>query len=129
MPAKITLITPPDIFQNDQESILFVDLTTEDQDAVIKYFTNVDYSINIYFYSGEANVPWLMHALSCSNYRYINLNNMSAITSYLIAYILSKQDVFYSIEDNSVAEIYSHINLNRVNNAIEFLKKVYSDNK
>jgi hypothetical protein len=129
MPAKITLITPPDIFQNDQESILFVDLTTEDQDAVIKYFTNVDYSINIYFYSGETNVPWLMHALSCSNYRYINLNNMSAITSYLIAYILSKQDVFYSIEDNSVAEIYSHINLNRVNNAIEFLKKVYSDNK
>ena len=69
-----------------------------------------------------------MHALSCSNYRYINLNNMSAITSYLIAYILSKQDVFYSVNDKSVAEIYSHINLNKVDSAIEFLKKVYGDN-
>jgi hypothetical protein len=129
MPAKITLITPPDIFQNDQESILFVDLNEGDQEAVIKWLTDVDYSLNIYFYSGDPNVPWLLHALSCSDYCYINLNNMSAITSYLIAYILSKQDVFYSVNDINVAEIYSHINLNRVSNSIEFLKKVYSDNK
>jgi len=129
MPAKITLITPPDIYQNDQESILFFDLTEKEQKDVVEWLQSVDHSINIYFYSGEPNITWILHALSCSDYRYVNVNNMSAVTSYLVSYILSKQNVFYSVDDLNVAEIFSHINLNKVSDAIEFLKKVYSDNK
>jgi hypothetical protein len=127
MAAKITLITPPDIFQNDVESVLFFDITEKEQDAVTQWLSTVDdLTINIYFYQGEPNVPWFLHALSCSNYKYVNLNNMSAVTGYLAGYILSKQGVFYSTSDVNVAELFSHINHNRVNDAVDFLKRVFS---
>jgi len=126
MPANITLVTPPDIYQNDQESILFFDLTEKEQDDVIHWLKNIDLSINIYFYQGEPNVAWVLHSLSSANFKYCNLNNMSAVTSYLAGYILSKSNVFYSTNDVNVAELYSHINLNRVTDAVDFLERIFS---
>lgn len=125
MSAKITLITPPDIYQNDQDSILLIDLSEEEQDTVSKWLANNPTAINIYFYQGETNIPWLLHALSCSNYKYINLNNMSAVSSYLAGYMLSKAGVFYSTSDTNVAELFSYINMNRVDDAVAFLERVF----
>jgi hypothetical protein len=127
--AKITLITPPDIYQNNQTSILFFDLSDKEQDQVVDYLTSIDDSINVYFYSGETNIPWLLHALSCSEFKYLNLNNMSAVTGYLAGYILSKPGVYYSTEDTNVAMLYNYINVNRVENAVIFLERVLSGKK
>jgi hypothetical protein len=129
MPAKITLITPPNIFQNDCLSVLFLDLTDVEQDEVSAWLVKEDINLNIYFYQGETNVPWVLHALSCADYKYINVNNWSAITSYLAGYILSKNNVFYSAEDISVADLYSYINNNRVKTAVDFLEQVFGGKK
>jgi len=129
MPAKITLITPPNIFQNDCLSVLFFDLTDAEQDEVSAWLVKEDINLNIYFYQGETNVPWVLHALSCADYKYINVNNWSAITSYLAGYILSKNNVFYSAEDISVADLYSYINNNRVKTAVDFLEQVFGGKK
>jgi hypothetical protein len=129
MPAKITLITPPNIFQNDCLSVLFFDLTDTEQDEVSAWLVKEDINLNIYFYQGETNVPWVLHALSCADYKYINVNNWSAITSYLAGYILSKNNVFYSAEDISVADLYSYINNNRVKTAVDFLEQVFGGKK
>lgn len=129
MPAKITLITPPNIFQNDCVSVLFFDLTDKEQDEVSAWLANADISINIYFYQGESNVPWVLHALSCTDYKYINVNNWSAVSSYLAGYILSKNNVFYSTTDTDVSELYSYINNNRVKNAVDFLEQVFGGKK
>lgn len=126
MPAKITLVTPPDIFENQQFSLLFIDIDQTDQDTVVDFFKNVDADLNLYFYNGENNVPWLFYALARSDYTFINIDNMSAITSYISGYILSKQGVFYKCQDINITEIYNHINLNKVNNIKDFLEKVYS---
>ena len=128
MTFKITLITPPDIYQNDQDSILFIDLTENEQDAVTAWFAaqNTTQHVNIYFYHGEPNVPWLLHSLACANYKYINLNNLSAVSSHLASYILSKSGVMYSVDDANVAELYSHINTNRVTDTIEFLERAFN---
>ena len=128
MTIKITLITPPDIFQNNQDSILFMGLTDIEQDHVSEWLASTDRvgNINIYFYSGEPNVDWLMHALAASTFRYIRLNNTSAITERLAGYILSKPNVYYSTDDNGLAELYSFVNVNRVNNAVDFLERVFS---
>jgi hypothetical protein len=126
MAAKVTLITPPDIYQNDQVSVLFIDVTEKEQDEITLWLSEVEkLSLNIYFYQGEPNVPWLLHSLSSSHYRYINLNNMSAVTSHLVGYIVAKPGVYYTIDDINLAELYSHINVNRVNNVVEFLKRVF----
>jgi hypothetical protein len=124
--AKITLITPPDIYQNNQKSVLFIDLNNNEQDLAIEYLKTVDEGINVYFYSGETNVPWLLHALSCSDYKYINLNNMSAVTGYLAGYILSMPGVCYSTTDINVSMLYSYINVNKVDNVVNFLERVIS---
>lgn len=126
MAKKITLITPPDIYQNSQDSILLIDLTEKEQDEVSNWLGQNPLSINIYFYQGETNIPWLMHALSCATYKYINLNNMSAVSSYLSGYIVSKSGVYYNTTDDNVAILYSHINMNRIDNAVEFLERTVS---
>lgn len=125
MPAKITLITPPDIFQNDTLSVLFFDLTDTEQDEVSAWLAKTDIQLNIYFYQGETNVPWVLHALSCADYKYINVNNWSVISSYLAGYILSKNNVYYSTTDTNIAELYSYINNNRVKSAVDFLEQVF----
>lgn len=126
METKITLITPPDIYQNDQVSILLIDLTEEEQDKVSTWLSKNQINLNIYYYQGEPNVPWFLHSLACSNYKYINLNNISAVSSYLAGYTLSKPGVFYSTNDANIAELYSHINLNRVESAVDFLERTFS---
>lgn len=125
MANKLTLITPPDIYQNNQDSILLIDLTEKEQDEVSAWLGQNPLSINIYFYQGEPNIPWFLHALSCATYKYINLNNMTAVSSYLAGYTLSKINVFYSTDDINVAELFSHINMNRVDNAVAFLERIF----
>ena len=125
MENKITLITPPDIYQNNQDSILLIDISDEEQDQVSKWLSEHPLTVNIYYYQGEPNIPWFLHSLSCSSYRYINLNNVSAVSSYLTGYTLSKAGVFYSTADENVATLYSHINTNRVENAVDFLERIF----
>lgn len=125
MSAKITLITPPDIFQNDQESVLFFDIDEEEQEKVIQWLTKNDLTINIYFYQGETNVPWFLHSLACSTYKYVNVDNMSAVTSHLVSYVIAKSNVFYRTKDQSISDLYSHINTNRVKDAVEFLERIF----
>lgn len=125
MSTKITLITPPDIYQNNQDSILLIDLTEKEQDEVSNWLGKDPLAINIYFYQGEPNVPWFLHALSCATYKYINLNNMSAVSGYLAGYTLSKAGVYYSTDDKNVADLFSYINTNRVDNAVAFLERIF----
>lgn len=125
MATKLTLITPPDIYQNNQDSVLLIDLTEKEQDEVSTWLGQNPLSINIYFYQGEPNIPWFLHALSCATYKYINLNNMTAVSSYLAGYTLSKAGVYYSTDDKNVSELFSHINMNLVDNAVAFLERTF----
>lgn len=122
MTTKVTLISPPDIFQNNEHSLMLMNITEKEEDLVALWLTDNDAApINIYFYQNETNVPWVLHSLSCANYKYINLDNLNSVTIHLAGYILSKQTVFYYTNDVNTAELYSHINTNRVNSITDFL--------
>ena len=126
--SKITLITPPDIFQNNNESILFMHLTDEEQDSVTEYLADyLDRDVNIYLYSGEENIDWIFYALSCSKHKYINIDCVNHITQALSGYILSKNDVYY--KTSNLAEVYSHISTKRVDDIKHFLESIFSDQK
>lgn len=130
MTTKITLITPPDIFQNNQESVMLIDVTEQEQDEITLWLNeNTTEQFNVYFYQGEQNVPWFLHSLACSAYKYINLANLSPTTSYLVGYVLAKNNVFYYTDNINVSELYSHINMNRVKNITEFLERLISGKK
>lgn len=126
MKGKLTLITPPDIFENSNTSILLCHLTDEEQDIVGKWLHNNDIAedLNLYAYTDEPNTTWFLYALNRCEYKYINIDCVNRMTQALAGYMLSKKNVYYRTGDTNLAAIYSHINSNRVSNVEEFLKGV-----
>ena len=129
MEGKLTLITPPDIFENESYSILFIHLNDEDQEAVSQWLaaSDVKENINIYFYSGENDLPWLFHAMARSEYRYIDLNDVNSITRNLSGYILGKKNTYYKTSDENTAAVCHYINQNRITNIESFLQRALND--
>ncbi len=125
MTPKITLITPPDFFQNDSQSVIFIDLIEEEQDAVTKWLLSAgNINLNIYYYQGELDLPWLLHSYTASDYRYINVANISPAAGILCSYLLSKPNSYYSAHDELVTTALGHINHNRVKDAVDFLERI-----
>lgn len=126
MNGKITLITPPDIYENENTSILLVNLSEQEQDDVSLWFSNSNITgdINLYLYEGQVDMPWLLHAVARSEYRYINLNNSNNITQAISGYLLGKANFHYKIDDKNLSAIFSHINHNRVEHVEAFLERI-----
>ena len=129
MEGKLTLITPPDIFENDSYSILFVHLSDEDQEKVSQWFANseIKENINIYFYSGETDMPWFFHAMARSEYKYIDLDSLNNVTSALSGYILGKKNTYYKTTDENISAVFHYINQNRITNIENFLQRAFND--
>ena len=126
MLGKITLITPPDIFENSNPSILFAHIDDKEQDVISKWLSTADLKqdINFYVYSGEVNVSWFLYALSRCEYKYINIDCVNYITQAISGYALGKSGTFYKTTDENLAGVYSHINSNRVNQVEQFLESI-----
>jgi len=129
MEGKLTLITPPDIFENESYSILFVHLNDEDQEKVSQWFANseIKENVNIYFYSGEVDIPWFFHAMARSEYKYIDLDNLNNITSALSGYMLGKKNTYYKTNDENTSAVFHYINQNRITNIENFLQRAFND--
>jgi hypothetical protein len=129
MSLAITLITPPDIFENDNPSILLMNLTEDQQDAATAWMAKStrDLELNIYFIQNEQNVVWFLHAMASSSHKYINLDNTSPMTDMLAGYCLGKQAVYYSTDDKNKVAVYSHINQNRVDKVEDFLESILGE--
>ena len=97
MQGKITLITPPDIFENSNTSVLFSHITDEEQDTISKWLSTSDFNedINFYVYSGEPNVSWFLYAMNRCEYKYINIDCVNYITQALSGYALTRNGTFY----------------------------------
>ena len=126
MKGKITLITPPDIFENENPSVLFIHLNREEQDAISQWLSTaeIDYDVNLYVYDNEPNASWIFYAMAQSEYKYINLNETNFITKALSGYVLGKSNTFYKVDDEELANVYSHINNNKIDNIEIFLERV-----
>ena len=128
MEGKITLITPPDIYENYNNSLLFVGMSETDQDQASLWLgthaKDLNIDLNFYFYQGENNIPWLFYALSKASFTFVNLNTNESIINILGSYILGKPNDFYTCIDENLKALLSHINNNYVPNIDTFLKKV-----
>lgn len=129
MNGKITLITPPDVFENESYSILFMHLSDKDQEIVSQWLakSSINDNINIYFYDQEIELSWLFHALSRCEYKFIDVDNSNNTTSKLGGYILGKKNTYYKTENENTSAIYHYINQNRITNIETFLKRTFND--
>lgn len=129
MEGKITLITPPDFFENESLSLLLVNLNPEDQEAVSVWLSKnpIKQNVNIYFYMGEQNLEWLFYSFSRCEYKFIDIDADNLITKSLTGYLLGKKNTFYKTQDNNLSAIYQYINSNKITNIELFLEKVFND--
>jgi hypothetical protein len=129
MQGSITLVTPPDVYENSNLSVLFIHLDDAGQDTVSRWLktSTLAEDLNIYVYNGEANISWLLYALGRCDYKYINTDNVNAISQAILGYIVGKSGVCYETSDENIAAVYSHINSNRVKNVGEFLERALGD--
>lgn len=120
----ITLISPPDIYENENDSLLLINITEQEQEDTSTWFANNEYQgpLNIYFYTGENDIPWLLHAVAVSRCVYINCDNSTEVTKWLTSYLLSKKHIWYKLEDSELAHIMNFINHKRTNKITDFLE-------
>lgn len=106
-------------------------LSDQEQDLVSEWLGKFEQEVdlNVYFYQGETDVPWLLHAVNVTNASYINLDRAHGPGHLLASYILAKGDCHYFTSDENYAALCSYINKNRVGSAIKFLERVLSGNR
>jgi len=128
MPNKITLITPPDYYENENLSVLLIGITEDEQTLASQWLgEHPDFpNVNFYFYQNEQNVPWLLYAVNRSTYTYLNLDMENPVLIYLSSYILGKPSSFYKTSNLGLKEIMQHINNQYVPNIEKFLEKVFN---
>ncbi len=121
---KITLITPPDFFENQTPSILLVNITEEQQDSVSHYLSqqNQEGNLSIYYYQGENNPEWLLYALNRVDATFVNADTESEFTRWLMSYILSKPKVWYHTKDINMKSLWAYINQRFVPSVEKFLE-------
>jgi len=129
MQGSITLVTPPDVYENSNLSILFVHLDDTGQDIVSRWLktSTLTEDINIYVYNGETDVGWFLHALNRCEYRYINVDRANTISQAIMGYAVGKSGVCYETADENTAAVYSHINPNRIKSVDEFLERAFGE--
>jgi len=128
VPNKINLITPPDTLNNKNFSISLINISQTEKETCSIFLSEQkdNKEINLYAYNNENNPTWLLNSVRWNDCPvYINLDNTSDISVKYTSYMLSLSNVYYSTQDNNVNDIYSLINVNRVSDVQEFLKKVY----
>jgi hypothetical protein len=129
MDNRITLITPPDFFENESHSILFIHLGEEDQSVVSRWLAdaNLTEHVNIYFYDHEISLEWFFYALSRCEYKYIDLDALNHITAQLSGYVLGKKNTYYKTSNESTSAVSHFINQNRITKIESFLERAFND--
>ncbi|MEI6420736.1 MAG: hypothetical protein WCP55_00845 [Lentisphaerota bacterium] len=131
MTNKITLVTPPDFYENSNFSVLFLSMSEVDQDAASKWLgEHTDYpETNFYYYQGENNIPWLLYALNRADVKFLNFDTDHAIINMMGSYILGRPNVYYTTQNPDLKALMSHINNQFVPTVEQFLERVFNGQK
>jgi hypothetical protein len=121
---KITLITPPDYFENSNPSILLIGLNEEQQDQITVCLGNTDVSPNlkVYYYQDEDTLEWLLYALARSGATFVNGDCENFTVQNLLSYILSRPNVYWTTKDEDLKKLFGYINGHYVNTIEDFFK-------
>jgi hypothetical protein len=127
--GKITLITPPDFYENENLSILLIGLDEDEQTSSTEWLgsAEIQTNTNLYYYQNEDAIEWLLYAIARSDAVYVNADADSYIVQAMLSYMIGKSHVYFSSNDENKIRLFSCISGHRVNNITEFLQGVFSD--
>ncbi len=126
---KITLITPPDYFENSNPSILLIGFDDTQQDQTSEWLGNNDFKtdINLYYYQGEDTIEWLLYALARADKTFINADCDYNNVQQLLSYMLGRPNVWYMTQNDELRQVFNHINGHYVNSVTEFFEGIFND--
>ena len=127
MTSKITLVTPPDYFENKNFSILFVGMSDKTQTEVSQWLKDhpIYPDCNLYVYQGDDNIPWLLYAKHRCSATLIDYDVSDANIVYMGSYLVGYSNVFYTTTNTAISDLLSHISNNFVPSTITFLERVF----
>ena len=128
MKNKVTLITPPDFFENSSLSLCLINLKEQDQELITSWLaeSQTDEDINLYYYNRDQDAEWLLSSINKSELTFIDIDESCDETSMLLGYILSKPNVYFKTIDQHKSKITSLINTNRVPDLGYFLNETFN---
>jgi hypothetical protein len=127
--GKITLVTPPDFYENQNFSILMIGLSDSEQDKTSVWLgqSNITQDINLYYYQGEDSIEWLLYAIARADATYINADTDQLLPTQFLSYFISRPSVFYNTYDENKNKLFSCLSNRYVNTIEDFLKGILSD--
>ena len=127
--SKITLITPPDFYENSNLSVLLIGFSDEQQDTASKWLGTNEFEkdLNLYYYQGEDTIEWLFYAIARADATYINADNPDPTVQQFVSYFVSRPKVLWSSDNEQRRHLLSFVSNRQVNTIEEFLEGVFSE--
>lgn len=112
---EITLITPPDVLNNDAYSILVICPTDDKKQSINNILSTANIHLNLYFYENEFdNVEWLINLIKKVDIAIIDVDNCNTSVQTFLSHFIAQPNTFY-LTNNSIM-LYNLISKNRIYN-------------
>jgi hypothetical protein len=102
MQNSIKIITPPDLMFDQTESMLLVCPSTELKKSLEEYLAEHDGAVNIYLFSNEMDIKWLLTTAKMSDVIILDIDNCGQNVSHFLGYLLTLPNTYYKCEHMKV---------------------------
>jgi hypothetical protein len=109
----IVLITPPDVLNNDAQSIMILCASENSKKIINEILTSSDVHLNLYWYESRFdNIEWVINLIKKVNIVFIDIDNCDSDMRTFLSHIIAQPNTFYLTNDGVTP--YNLISKNRV---------------
>ena len=99
--SDITIITPPDILNNDVLGLLLIFPSTVLKNDINRIVSKYTIPINIFLYeTQEPDLKWLLTQSKKVDYTILYIDNCDLTTRTFVSHLVAQSNTFYLTKDN-----------------------------
>jgi len=119
--SDIILITPPDKVYNKNKNILLINPSEEHRQSIQNILANNNEPVNIYLYSDNIDLDWLLTMHRICDAVFLDLDNMPQELRDLASYLVSFNNTYWLTKGENI--VYNKISNKRIYD-FEFLNNI-----
>lgn len=117
---SLRLITSPDFVYEYKKNCLLVCPSSESKQQIQSALESIDVDIDIYLYTHESDVEWLIKVIRMVDNIFIDIDNCDSIARDLTSYMLGFSNTYWLTKGENIS--YTIINKNRLYDAKSFIE-------
>jgi hypothetical protein len=99
--SDITIITPPDILNNDVLGLLLIFPSTILKNDINRVVSKYNIPINIFLYeTQESDLKWMLTHSKKVDYTILDIDNCDLNTRTFVSHLVAQPNTFYLTKDN-----------------------------